>query len=284
MPRGGLAREFPLVGFTLLSQAAAGAFWSFAAAEALSGRRALDRRSLHVILLAGAAGTLLSLFHLGKPARAANALANLRSSWISREILADLLFLAACAALWLLAEAGAGRNTLRTALIVLGAAAGLILVYSMSRIYMLRTVPVWKSAHTPASFFLSAARLGPLVASVLTPGPAVSGSLERLIFAEIAVAAAGLILVSMALFTPSVGLLDRTQTTLLAFSKRKMAGFLAVRTILLLAAAASLAVFLLRSMDGFAEPAALIAGGAAALAAEIAGRALFYAMYSRLGV
>ena len=60
--------------------------------------------------------------------------------------------------------------------------------------------------------------------------------------------------------------------------------FLAVRALALLAAAAFLLVFLLHPPDWSSVPLPLIAGVIAALASEIVGRALFYAMYSRLGV
>ncbi len=285
MRRGGLAREWPLVGFTLLTQTAVGAFWSLAAADASLGGPSLDRRALTAILIIGGTGTLLSLFHLGKPARAANALANLRSSWISREILADILFLFACSALWILAAAGDEPNALRTGLIVFGAATGIVLIYSMSRIYMLRTVPVWKGPHTPVSFFLSAAFLGPLAASILTLTRGDDlGFYESRILVAAALAVAGLIFVAVALFAPSFGFLVRTQATLLAFPPGKTARFIAARTVLLLAASACLFVFLIRSAEGFLSLGALIAACLAALGAEITGRALFYAMYSRLGV
>lgn len=284
---GGAAKEWPLIGFTLMTQTAVGAFWALAAAEALAPAEApafLDARSLFVLLVIAGIGTLLSLFHLGKPLRAANALANLRKSWLSREILAELVFLAAGVALWILAELKKGAGTPRTILIIAGTGAGFALLCTMSRLYMLRTVPVWRGAHTPASFLLTAILLGPLLAAVLVPAFDDHGSTVRWAFVAVALVASGLILVAMALATPSIGLLVRTQPTLLAYPESKIMGFLAVRAIAVLAAAAFLLLFLLRSAGGSRAPLSLIAGSVAALASEITGRALFYAMYSRLGV
>jgi anaerobic dimethyl sulfoxide reductase subunit C (anchor subunit) len=287
MRRGGAAKEWPLIGFTLLSQTAVGAFWALAAAEAFfTGERPafLDGRALIVILVLAGIGTLLSLFHLGKPLRAANALANLRKSWLSREILADLFFIGAGAALWILAAFGKSEGAFRTILIALTSLAGFFLLFTMSRIYMIRTVPVWRGAHTPISFFLSAVFLGPLLAAILTPVFAAEGSQARWAFMAISLVVSGLILMAMALLTPSVGLFIRTQPTLLAYPEKKIIGFLAVRAIALLAAAVCLLFFLLRAKDASPSSLFLIAGGVATLASEIAGRALFYAMYSRLGV
>lgn len=283
----GLAKEWPLIGFTLLTQTAVGAFWTLAAAEAIfasEGRVFLDGPALLVILVLGGAGTLLSLFHLGKPSRAVNALANLRASWLSREILADLAFLGAGAALWLLAALDKTEDSLRTILIILGAAAGFFLIFTMSRLYMLRTVPVWRGAHTPVSFFLSAVFLGPLLAAILTPAFDEMGSAARWIFAAIALVASSLTFVAMALCTPSVGLLVRTRPTLLAYPRTKIMGHLAARAGFLVAATACFLLFLLRSPDSSPAPLSLVAGSFAALSSEIIGRSLFYAMYSRIGV
>jgi anaerobic dimethyl sulfoxide reductase subunit C (anchor subunit) len=287
MRSGGAAREWPLIGFTLLTQTAVGAFWALAGAEAYFGAEGpvfLDGRALFVILVLAGAGPLLSLFHLGKPFRAPNALANLGESWLSREILADLVFLGAGAALWILASLNAGKGTARSILILAGAIAGFALLCTMSRLYMLRTVPVWRGAYTPVSFILSAVFLGPLLAAILIPAFDEIGSTACRIFVAIALSAVGLIFVGMALVTPSVGLLARTKPTLLAYPERKILGFLAARALVLLAASACLFIFLLRSADGSPAPLSLVAGGVAALASEITGRALFYAMYSRVGV
>lgn len=284
---GGAAKEWPLIGFTLLTQAAVGAFWALAAAEAFAPAEApafLKAHSVFILLIIAGFGTLLSLFHLGKPLRAPNALANFRDSWLSREILADLVFLGAIASLWIIAAFGKSEGALRTILIAVGAAAGFFLLFTMSRIYMLRTVPVWRGIHTPVSFFLSAVLLGPLLAAVLTPAFDDYGSTVRWAFITTALVASGLILVAMSLSSPSVGLLVRTQPTLLAYPERKIIRFMVVRAVALLAAAACLLLFLLRSSDGAPSPIILIAGIAAALGSEIAGRSLFYAMYSRVGV
>jgi len=283
----GAAKEWPLIGFTLLAQTAVGAFWSLAAAEAFfAGERRifLDRRILLIILILGGAGMILSLFHLGRPLRAANALANLRASWLSREILSDLVFFGGSAALWLMATLEKGEGTPRTIFLVICAGAGFVLIFSMSRIYMLRTVPVWKGAHTPVSFFLTAVFLGPLLAALLTPAADIAGWAARRGFFSLALAGSGLILMASALITPTVGWLARPSATLLAYPRTKIMGHLAARAVFLIAAAACFFLVLLSSADGSQTLPLIVGGTVAALASEIIGRSLFYAMYSRVGV
>ena len=90
--------EVPLICFTVLAPAAAGASLF---ALPLSGGWALAA----VVVLMVTAGMLASIAHLARPLRAPRSLAHLGSSWLSREILAVSAFWA-LAALWLVFELG----------------------------------------------------------------------------------------------------------------------------------------------------------------------------------
>jgi DMSO reductase anchor subunit len=81
--------ELPLVGFTVLSQGAAGIAAVVALRSAASGRGPK-------LLAAGflGLGLIASLFHLGRPLMAITALRNLGSAWLSAEILTAGLFFA----------------------------------------------------------------------------------------------------------------------------------------------------------------------------------------------
>lgn len=164
-------REWPLVAFTLLGQLAAGCFFSVvlplhfprpAAGPGAPALRACAPAVLAVVLGAAAA---LSFFHLGHPGRAFRVLANLRTSWLSREILSELVFLAGLAALAALSLLGAGEGRASRATAVLTSVAALAFLASMTRVYMMETVPLWNSVSTPVSFGLSAAVLGTLGAA-----------------------------------------------------------------------------------------------------------------------
>lgn len=164
-------REWPLVAFTLLGQLAAGCFFSIvlplhfarpAAGPAARALRIWAPAALAVILAAAAA---VSFLHLGHPWRAFRVLANLRTSWLSREIVAELAFLAGLATLAALAFFGAGEGRASRVTAVLTSAAALAFLAGMTRLYMMRTVPVWNTVATPLFFGLSAGLLGALGAA-----------------------------------------------------------------------------------------------------------------------
>ena len=288
------AREWPLIGFTLLSQAAVGAFWMIAAGELFIARKsvwAAERVATVPVfltvagMLAGAA--LLSFFHLGRPLRAPLVLNNVRRSWLSREILIELVFGGLVVLNTLLVPHSPGSGTVQGALIALTAVAGVFFLFSMAKIYMLETVPAWRGVYTPLSFFLSAVLLGPLTLVVahrrlLDLGRSLEAFLNVAIIS--ALAAVLLSVMTMLFFTPSVGFFGTRSHTLLAFPTRKTYPVLFVRMAFL---AAAVVCLMLAGRDvSFGRetvrwPAlALVCVGAA----EIIGRAFFYAIYSRIGV
>ncbi|MCX6142652.1 MAG: dimethyl sulfoxide reductase anchor subunit [Ignavibacteriales bacterium] len=77
--------EWPLVLFTLLA-----AYLFAAVAASLFGAPLLDPMTYIALALGG---VIVSIVHLGKPLRAWRALANVHTSWLSREIVAFTLFL-----------------------------------------------------------------------------------------------------------------------------------------------------------------------------------------------
>ncbi|MCK7483603.1 MAG: dimethyl sulfoxide reductase anchor subunit [Candidatus Moduliflexus flocculans] len=95
-----MLKEWPLVAFTVLGQAAVGIFVLFhlpflARFRAPTyGWRITWLVTLALVLLLAGLAVLVSFFHLRHPLRARFALSNLRSSWLSREILFELVFMA----------------------------------------------------------------------------------------------------------------------------------------------------------------------------------------------
>lgn len=169
--------ERSLVAFTLLAQTAAGAFVTLAALQFLLVPNTLARLNRVALPLFAAlmlAGLLISLLHLGNPARAMSAIINVKSSWLSREIVTATLFgglsVLSAGLAWL------SVPTLTTRIAVGGAAiAGLAMVYCMARVYRLRTVPAWNTRRTAAAFFGTAAVLGGLAAGAIAkPGAMVA--------------------------------------------------------------------------------------------------------------
>lgn len=163
-------REAPLVVFTLAGQAAAGAYAILAGLQLVAAAppALLDLRTLLALALVVLLGMAASLLHLGAPHGAYRALRGLRTSWLSREVLAALLF-AGCLAV----QAGVtlwGARPIAAGLVGLTALAGLALIYCMARAYMLRTVAAWDTPAVLFSFLATAAVLGSLGALVLAAG------------------------------------------------------------------------------------------------------------------
>ncbi len=159
-------REWSLVAFTILAQMAAGIAiclgflrgWALHEGASPGGGTLDDRGMLAliaVLLLAMGVSTL----HLGQKRNLHRALFNLRSSWLSREILlAFLLLVTAVAASWCGSQPG--WEGLSRVLHWSTLPCALALVAGMARIYMLRTVPSWNTRATPLVFLLTALLLG----------------------------------------------------------------------------------------------------------------------------
>jgi formate dehydrogenase iron-sulfur subunit len=144
--------HWPLVWVTLLTQLAMGAIGS----TLLAG---VERHGAIVAFLAASVALPASLLHLGRPAMAWKALRGLRRSWLSREV---LFF---------------GLLAVTTSVVVVmptGATAGVALamgvagVYSSGRLYVVPGRPAWNTPLTIASFLLSGAATGPLLAMTVT--------------------------------------------------------------------------------------------------------------------
>lgn len=274
-------REWPLVAFTLLGQLAAGCFFSvvlplhFGRLSAAPAARALRIWAPGALVVILGAGAVLSFFHLGRPFRAFRAVANLRTSWLSREIATELAFLAGLAALAVLAASGAGEGLASRLVALLTAAAALGFLASMIRIYMLATVPAWNSAATPLFFALSAGLLGALGAAGVTLFILRDAAAAR----PWAVAALGI--VALAVFaglvvTPLYGSAAPREAPALSPPAARSWPLYGARLGLLLAGGLGLAA-LVAGRGGLGLPFA--AAALAVTVAEVLGRALFYGLH-----
>jgi len=245
--------------FTLLVQAGVGSF--------LLTPVTSKREIRFVSLVLTAAGTGISFFHLGNPSKAYFALTNLKSSWLSREILFALIFLALLTLLLLADRRKGFPSTLGRILELLTGLAGIALIFCMSKLYMLATVPAWNSPATPVSFFLTAFLLGTQIAA-LSSGRHIP-RLRRLSLLSL------LLLVS--------------QISVLLFSAHLTLKGLVLARLILAASAAVCLILLVRQTkkSGAAwkdlRPFA-VASFSLILCSELLGRYLFYAAYLRLGL
>ncbi|MCU0488651.1 MAG: dimethyl sulfoxide reductase anchor subunit [Anaerolineales bacterium] len=162
-------KDRSLILFTLFSQTSVGAYlswlagsWQFLPESGGLNTDHLALAQLALVLLLAMAGLAASLSHLGSPGNAWRAVANLRQSWLSREILFALAYLGCLVVYLFLRLFDLGNWPWRAAVLLAAALGGLGMVYSMARIYMQRTIPAWNSRLTLLSFLAATFLLGSL--------------------------------------------------------------------------------------------------------------------------
>lgn len=304
-------REWALIAFTILSQMAVGTFIVLGVVHFFAARKwgeaEADRLSDRALLAIGpvlALGTLASLFHLGNPANAYRAIANLGSSWLSREILANLLFIGLGAIFAFMQWRKIGTPAVRNLIAWAAALVGLVLVFSMARIYMLRTAPPWDTVATPITFFTTTFLLGVMAVGAAyvvtynyirraepdcgeTPCDILRAALRWLALA--AVVLVGVHLVVLPLY---VAYLASSDTPAAAEAVNILvddysAAFI-LRLVLVFLGAGILAVFIYRTASVPGRETLLgnlaLAAFAVVLVGEVIGRFLFYAMQTNVGL
>ena len=302
--------ELPLVIFTIIAQMSVGSFVVLGLIHlfgARTDRDVIDKVSDPALYAIGpilVLGLLASMTHLGTPIRAINALRHLDSSWLSREIFFGLLFAAIGGAFaftqwfkWL-------TPRLRQALAGLAALVGLALIWSMTMVYMLPTVPAWDSWATPTRFFATTFLLGSLAvgaALVVTAdvrrrrGAAADEVSERVIMSSLrgiaigAIAMLGVEFVVLPLYLGKLATDGSAATTASAGTLvTTYGGYAVVQLVLVFLGVALLGVFLSRLAKRFSTARMLALAPVAAFvlvfAGEIIGRMLFYASYARVGL
>jgi len=171
-----MLKEWPLVAFTILGQTAVGILLAMGLPWIVMGTSAstwtgsttgIFLAFLGIIfgLLALAAG--LSFFHLHHPFRALRVLANLGTSWLSREILFELTTMAFVLLMAGLIWAGIETRWLLKTVMGMACASGLMFLFSMVRLYRLPTLPVWGRLFTPFSFALTTLSMGTLITALI---------------------------------------------------------------------------------------------------------------------
>lgn len=161
--------EWSLILFSILTQCAVG-IWVVAVGlrTFLTGKTEpeivakLTRRPLLVVGPLMCVALVISIFHLGSPTQAYASVANLLTSWLSREIVFSGLFLF----FWVISVVFYRREAPGMALGWFTSALGLIAVFSMSSIYYTTPIPAWASANTYISFFATMLILGAVVCAL----------------------------------------------------------------------------------------------------------------------
>lgn len=160
-------REWALILFTVLAQMSVGAFIGYLVTYFFVSRKAgkeeADRFSDLALLAIGPVlglGFVASFLHLGNPLNAYRAVTNIGASWLSREIFFGVLFAGVGFGFAFLQWRKIGTAVIRNTVAVLAAILGILMIFSMSKVYMLPTQPSWNMLTTPISFFTTTLLLG----------------------------------------------------------------------------------------------------------------------------
>lgn len=288
-----MLKEWPLVAFTIVGQTAFGLFLIAGAPlfffrDPALGAPARGSRLPVVLTALGlmAAASFLSFFHLQHPWRAFRVLTNIKTSWLSREIFFELGFMALLAVLAFLLWKGVGQEGLHRSLFAAAGLCGVLFILSMSRVYMMKAVPVWDHAYTPASFFLTAFMLGSLAAAAFFGSwPEQPPLLRSLLICCLALVAAGFL---AALFlAPEHGVFGIKAAASLSPPGSATAALHFARLALLCGGVIVLTACLFKTPSAAGSKSVAVFAVAVALllvlAAEVLGRFHFYGLVGRSG-
>lgn len=164
--------ELPLVIFTVFSQWAVGIIIALVLLEWFKpkfmetiGKQALNK-SVFIALGISVIGAIASMFHLNNPFKSYASLIGTGHSWLSREIIAVILFNILLIALTYLWWKKVDQDGMRRTVGTLTALMGILLVISSATVYFsMQLHPTWNNWTTFANFLLTGFLLGALTVS-----------------------------------------------------------------------------------------------------------------------
>lgn len=285
--------EWSLIGFTLLSQASIGAIiyhfiFTFTNSEYANGFSAgrLFGAAEHTILVVLFATLILSFFHLGNPLNAINALNNISTSWLSREILAVSLFMFFVFATALVGAITPNKKLLINILLISSVVIALFLLLAMIKLYMLPTIPAWSKSFTAVGFSLTTLATGAILFLYIakSSGSISTDSMNRIqhiVYISILI----LLLftfINQWMLQSDLAKMTFTGTEQLSFTNGHLYKIHTVR--LSLISIAFFTILLSVILSGNFQQLVFLLIFLLIVGEEIAGRFFFYASYFRLGV
>ncbi|MFO8020978.1 MAG: DmsC/YnfH family molybdoenzyme membrane anchor subunit [Perlabentimonas sp.] len=120
----------------------------------------ISKIALFVATVSIGVALLISFLHLSAPLSSIFALSNLKSSWLSREILMVSVYgatILATTAYWIWQK---GNGKLFGIFLSISTIFGIMMVFTMGKLYMLPTVPAWNTPITLISFYVNTVILG----------------------------------------------------------------------------------------------------------------------------
>lgn len=303
-------KEWALIAFTILTQMAVGAFLVLSLVRFFVKRKAgvevADRMSNRIyvaIVVTLGLGMLCSLLHLSNPLGGPRAINNLATSWLSREILASVLFAVLAVVYVGLQWFKLGPASLRSAIAVVTILEGIGFIMVQARAYMLPAQPSWNTFATPITFYASTLLLGAMaVGAALVANSAflqkkkstdaeqqadfMRGAMRWIALASIV--ALGVEAVVMPVYLAHLSTGGPAALTSLGLMAGQYNLTLVIRLVLAVLGAGVLALFLYRnaSLSGKSKIIATQAylAFALVLTSEVLGRFVFYASHVRIGI
>jgi len=284
------SKDWPLVIFTIIVQLAMGmilmcvGFDGYLASKA--GMETAQKVMQWVVFLTAPLliiGLLVSLFHLGHPEKAMKAFYNIRSSWLSREgLLMGILTMTLCFLAILHIFGPVSREVIKPILWT-ATVMSLVLVFCMSKTYLLRTVPSWNRNTTPIAFYTTTILLGAVAYAVVCVSgvPSAQGRWLTEILSVLAILALFLVgiqsaIISVGLFT---GDAESSPKEGIVPGWKKNSRTVVLRIVFAFAGLGFFGVALFTSFLFLVYLAFILV-----LVSEIAGRFFFYATYERVGI
>jgi len=280
--------EWSLVFFTTISQLAVGimiAVLLFVFAKKQNSYAKLSQTTLYFAAGLMFVALILSFLHLNNPVNAVYALSNLETSWLSREIFFVSLFLFCLVLVNLILYFKNPDIKYYRAFILVTTIVGIIMVYTMSKLYIIPTVPAWNSVSTIIGFYSTALLVGAAFVlglsyhypikkkNMIRPGN------KTRILAFITLMAIAIIVINALFLNPPV------PEGNIAFEPQPLdTSFILTRWLTILLGAVSLLYIVFRKGGVTNIKLALYLPFAFFLISELIARAVFYASFYRIGL
>jgi len=302
-------REWALLIFTILGQVAAGSLFvllivrTYAVSKAGLGQAdQLTDGPTYIVAPIMVLALLASLFHLGSPMNIVKAVPNLGTSWLSREVVIAVVFVIFAGLYTFMQYRKAGSASLRMLIGWIAGLVGLLQVYGMGMVYMIRTQPAWNNAATQVTFFTTALLLGVVtIASALVVNQSRANKsgkkageqldLMRGVLQSLAMASIVLLGVEFLVTPLYMGYLSSQGTAAmetLSIMINSLGSVLALRLILVFIGAGVVAAYLYRNtaMPGKESTLSMLTYSALILVliSEVMGRFIFYATHVGIGL
>ena len=167
-------REWALPVYTILMQISAGILLTLWIIR-LKGSKKLSEEEMNLMLNTPITITFFTTifamigahFHLSKPYLSLMSILNLRTSWLSREIIFTILFFISVGFLWLLQMRKSNQPRLKSLLGWIAIIFGLANIYCMAQIYLLPTQISWNSPLTITYFAVTTGLLGVMATAAI---------------------------------------------------------------------------------------------------------------------